>query len=97
MWHLPGPGIEPVSPALAGGFLTTAPPGKSLNLCILIHVPILFTFNIVIDTLGLKSNVLLFAFCLSPLFLIPVFLFLPYCRLLEYFLEFHFDLHCIFL
>ena len=30
MWDLPGPGIEPVSPALAGGFLTTAPPGKSL-------------------------------------------------------------------
>ena len=23
MWDLPGPGIEPVSPALAGGFLTT--------------------------------------------------------------------------
>ena len=30
MWDLPGPGLEPVSPALAGGFLTTAPPGKSL-------------------------------------------------------------------
>ena len=29
MWDLPGPGIEPVSPALAGGFLTTAQPGKS--------------------------------------------------------------------
>ena len=29
LWDLPGPGIEPVSPALAGGFLTTAPPGKS--------------------------------------------------------------------
>ena len=29
MWDLPGPGIEPVFPALAGGFLTTAPPGKS--------------------------------------------------------------------
>ena len=28
MWDLPGPGIEPVTPALAGGFLTTAPPGK---------------------------------------------------------------------
>ena len=28
MWDVPGPGIEPVSPALAGGFLTTAPPGK---------------------------------------------------------------------
>ena len=36
MWDLPGPGPEPVSPALAGGFLTTAPPGKSLG-HILIH------------------------------------------------------------
>ena len=25
---LPHPGIEPVSPALAGGFFTTEPPGK---------------------------------------------------------------------
>ena len=34
MWDLPGPGPEPVSPALAGRFSTTAPPGKpchSLN------------------------------------------------------------------
>ena len=29
MWDLPGPGLVPVSPALAGAFLTTAPPGKS--------------------------------------------------------------------
>ena len=29
MWDLPGPGLKPVSPALAGRFLTTAPPGKS--------------------------------------------------------------------
>ena len=28
MWDLPGPGLEPVSPALAGRFLTTVPPGK---------------------------------------------------------------------
>ena len=28
LWDLPRPGLEPVSPALAGGFLTTAPPGK---------------------------------------------------------------------
>ena len=28
-WDLPGPGLEPVSPALTGRFLTTAPPGKS--------------------------------------------------------------------
>ena len=28
MWDLPGPGLKHVSPALAGGFLTTAAPGK---------------------------------------------------------------------
>ena len=28
MWDPPGPGLDPMSPALAGGFLTTAPPGK---------------------------------------------------------------------
>ena len=28
MWNLPRPGLEPVSPALAGGLLTTEPPGK---------------------------------------------------------------------
>ena len=31
MWDLPGPGLEPVSSALAGRFLTTVPPGKSLT------------------------------------------------------------------
>ena len=30
MWDLPKPGLEPVSPALAGRFSTTAPPGKPL-------------------------------------------------------------------
>ena len=28
MWDPPGPGLEPVSPALTGGLPTTAPPGK---------------------------------------------------------------------
>ena len=28
MWDLPRPGLEPVYPALAGRFSTTAPPGK---------------------------------------------------------------------
>ena len=28
MWDLPRPGLEPVFPALAGRFSTTAPPGK---------------------------------------------------------------------
>ena len=30
MWDLPGPGIKPVAPGLAGGFLTAGPPRKSL-------------------------------------------------------------------
>ena len=32
MWDLPRPGLEPVSPALAGSFSTTAPPGKPYNI-----------------------------------------------------------------
>ena len=31
MWDLPRPGLEPMSPALAGRFSTTAPPGKPQN------------------------------------------------------------------
>ena len=31
MWDPPRPGLEPVSPALAGRFSTTAPPGKPQN------------------------------------------------------------------
>ena len=31
MWDLPRPGLEPVSPALAGRLSTTAPPGKPSN------------------------------------------------------------------
>ena len=36
MWDLPRPGLEPVSPALACRFSTTAPPGK----------PLMSTFNV---------------------------------------------------
>ena len=31
MWDLPRPGMEPVSPALTGGFSTTEPPEKFLG------------------------------------------------------------------
>ena len=31
MWDLPRPGLKPMSPALAGGLSTTAPPGKPSN------------------------------------------------------------------
>ena len=37
-WDPPGPGIEPVSPALQEGFLTTGPPGKPTNLIFKITV-----------------------------------------------------------
>ena len=43
MWDLPRPGLEPVSPAFAGGFLTTVPPGKSLSLLL---------FNVVLEVLA---------------------------------------------
>ena len=33
MWDLPGPGMEPLSPALAGGFIITEPPVKPLSPC----------------------------------------------------------------
>ena len=38
MWDLPRPGLEPVSPALAGGFLTTAPPGKTILKALCTHI-----------------------------------------------------------
>ena len=42
MWGLPKPVLEPVSPALAGGFPATAPPGKPF-LFILYYFPWLIT------------------------------------------------------
>ena len=48
MWNLPGPGLKPMSPALAGGFLTTAtrevPLGPTL------------TWEISMETLGNNDN-----------------------------------------
>ena len=42
MWDLPRPGFEPVSPALAGRFSTTAPPGKPIVLFLSIIFRYLF-------------------------------------------------------
>ena len=38
MWDLPQPGLEPMSPALAGEFLSTVPPGKSEALFLIILI-----------------------------------------------------------
>ena len=48
MWDPPRPGLEPVSPALAGRFSTTAPPGKPW--CVFHH------YNFVISRISCKWN-----------------------------------------
>ena len=55
MWHLPGPGLEPVSPALAGGFLTTAPPGKPHFILFVLYLPAMLqlAFNVRKMVLGI--------------------------------------------
>ena len=57
MWDLPGPGLEPVSPALTGGFLTTVPPGKTLLYIIylLVFVNVGFNFSKGMVATWLKS------------------------------------------
>ena len=46
MWDPPRPGLEPVSPALAGRLSTTAPPGK----------PPIFVFIIYLYPAGLRHH-----------------------------------------
>ena len=53
MWNLSGPGIEPLTPALAGGFLTTGPPGKCCiiltniqSCCYSSHLSLLTSFSL---------------------------------------------------
>ena len=59
MWDLPRPGLEPVSPALAGRFSTTVPPGKpyfrtfnknaTLVLLVVIMVSAVFLIYLIVD------------------------------------------------
>ena len=56
MWDLPGPGMEPVSLALRGGFLTTWPPRKTSSL-LLQHQPLQ---GLLFLTTGSLFSVLLF-------------------------------------
>ena len=70
MWDLPRPGLEPVSPALAGRFSTTAPPGKprfqfifvyGVRKCsnfILLHVAVQFSQHHLLKRLS-------FLYCIS--------------------------------
>ena len=45
MWDLPRPGIKRMSPALAGGFLTTGPPGKPFSRTCNSFLLFLFNYN----------------------------------------------------
>ena len=50
MWDLPGPGLEPVSPALAGRFSTTAPPGKPCCVIFKLAIIIVESFSLYLVT-----------------------------------------------
>ena len=60
MWDLPGPGHDPVYPALAGGFPTTAPPGKPWTLSLTVCFPYCKLYkkqsNVVKRSLGWKPG-----------------------------------------
>ena len=49
MWDTPRPGLEPVSPALAGRFSTTAPPGKPLCIYLIINYRLVCMQNVLQD------------------------------------------------
>ena len=63
MWDLPRPGLEPASPALAGGLSTTEPPGKPLGKVLNQAQPGLFPNNVVVaflaDSLYIKTKQIL--------------------------------------
>ena len=52
MWDLPRPGLEPVSPALAGRFSTTAPPGKPLGFVFLMLSWMSYLYILDINLIG---------------------------------------------
>ena len=77
MWDVPRQGIKPTSPALAGGFLTTVPPGKSL---FTLKWLILYDFNLNLKNFKKKIKkifILLFIFgCVASSLLHAGFLYL---------------------
>ena len=65
MWGLPRPGLEPVSPALAGRFSTTAPPGKPfLN----IFIGVQLIYNVVLVSGVPQSESVIHILYIYPLF-----------------------------
>ena len=69
MWDPPRPGLEPVSPALAGRFSTTAPPGKPLAI-------FLMTPNTLLEISGVADSAALLA---VVMYTFPPELLIRYC------------------
>ena len=76
MWDLPRPGLEPVSPALAGRFLTTAPPGKPCEVHFVWYWCGLSSFLIVSDCLVYLSSPFYFFFLKINLFILFIYFWL---------------------
>ena len=55
-WDPPRPGLEPVSPALAGRLSTTAPPGKPWTLYFLFFCPRHAAYGILVPRPGIESG-----------------------------------------
>ena len=55
MWDPPRPGLEPASPALAGRFSTTVPPGKPTPCCFLVMI-IMLVLLIMVRTYKAVKN-----------------------------------------
>ena len=61
MWDLPQPGLELMSPAFAGGFFTTVPPGKFLDS--FFFFPINLFIYLFLSVLGLQCRTQAFSSC----------------------------------
>ena len=75
MWDLPRPGLEPMSPALAGRFSTTAPPGKPNSNLYGYHLNIICSKKMVLMTQS-KEHTLHFPFSFLLSLALPLIYFL---------------------
>ena len=91
MWDLPRPGLEPVSPALAGRFSTTAPPGKPyiiifnmiiVNDCMVIYSVIIIKSSNRTETYVSKFLFLWTSLQLNPYIYVYIYIYLYGCYLI---------------
>ena len=71
MWGFPGPGLEPVSPALAGGFLTTVLPGQSLDFSLILSFPFRSVIHFELIILKYVESISRFFFLVCGCLVVP--------------------------